>query len=377
LKNIVEHLQAGLLGWLTGGLGIKQEINLESPQSIFSLALGLLGVNWNYIRQKAVKHKKIGEAKVKRLETSFELSKTLKDKGVVRLWQQIQNTIGDFKQIVIEKIKNLLITDVITKAVQQLLSTIAPPGTIVKLAETCYKGVSFLIEKATKIIEVANTAIGAVNKVASGKVTDAANSVETALVQSIPVLLGFFARLVGIENLGIKVKEWLSRLKARIDNFIDTLLNQAVNWLSKFPKGTKTGKPKPPSNNNTTASPSNQPDYDNKVRVGLAQIDKKETTYLRKNIFKEWQDLEEICPGGREKVTKHNPIFKSITVVYGGETWDYDWVASNGTKKREKQAEKAQNDSGIIESDTRPSLPDYKHIFYHGTIEPTAGKLKK
>jgi hypothetical protein len=98
------------------------------------LALGLLGVNWNYIHQKAVKDKKIGEAKVKRLETSFELLKTLKDKGVVGSWEQIQNTIGDFKQIVIEKIKNLLITEVITKAVQQLLSTIVPGGAIVKLA---------------------------------------------------------------------------------------------------------------------------------------------------------------------------------------------------------------------------------------------------
>ncbi len=77
------------------------------------------------------------------------------------------------------------------------------------------------------------------------------------------------------------------------------------------------------------------------------------------------------------KVKKDNPIFKSITVVDGGEIWDYDWVASNGTKKGEKQAEKAQNDSGIIKSDTPPSLPDYKHIFHNGTIYPTAGKLKK
>jgi hypothetical protein len=211
-----------------------------------------------------------------------------------------------------------------------------------------------------------------VNKVASGKVTDAANSVETALVQSIPVFLGFFPRLLSIENLAIKVKEWLSKLKARIDNFIDTLLNQEVNWLSKFPKGTKTGRLKPPSNNNTTASPSNQPDHDNKVRVGLGQIDKKETKYLKNGrIWK--KDTQKVA----NKVKKYNPIFKSITVVDSGETWDYDWVASNGTKKGEKQAEKAQNDSGIIKSDTPLSLPYYKHIFHHGTIYLTAGKLKK
>jgi hypothetical protein len=41
IKNIAGHLQAGFVAWLTGGLGVRQQINLNSPQGIFNLAMGL------------------------------------------------------------------------------------------------------------------------------------------------------------------------------------------------------------------------------------------------------------------------------------------------------------------------------------------------
>jgi hypothetical protein len=243
-KNIVGHLQTGLVDWLTGGLGIQQEINLESPQSIFSLALGLLGVNWSYIRQKAAQ--KIGEGNVRKLEKSFQLFMTLKNQGLAGLWSQIKNTMGDLKKTVIESIKNMLINEVITKAVNKLVLTIAPGGAIVQLAQACYKILSFLFDKVSKIAGVATIATRAVNEVASGKVTNAATSVELALVKSIPVLIGFFARLLGIDSLVARVKGLLLKLKDKIDELIEKLLKQAADWLSKLPKGTTSGKPKPP-----------------------------------------------------------------------------------------------------------------------------------
>src|SRR5512133_3163382 len=56
--NIMQHLQAGLLGWLTGAMGpmgITIPENLFSLEGIFDLVMQVLGVNWEFIRGKAVK----------------------------------------------------------------------------------------------------------------------------------------------------------------------------------------------------------------------------------------------------------------------------------------------------------------------------------
>jgi hypothetical protein len=68
------------------------------------------------------------------------------------------------------------------------------------------------------------------------------------------------------------------------------------------------------SENGTNADP----DRDRKVQKDLAQIDTEETKYLKKGTIRQ-QDAQQVA----KTVKQQNPIFKSITVVEGRDSWDY------------------------------------------------------
>ena len=82
--------------------------------------------------------------------------------------------------------------------------------------------------------------------------------------------------------------------------------------------------------------PKNKEEHDVQVNAGLAAIDTEEQKYLEnKEISRE--NAVKVA----DTVKKAYPVFKSITVVDGGKTWDYDYVASPGKiKKGLKQQKK-------------------------------------
>ena len=68
------------------------------------------------------------------------------------------------------------------------------------------------------------------------------------------------------------------------------------------------------------------PEHDAKVTAGLAAIDVEEQKYLENGKLTE-EDAEKVATS----VKHDHPVFKSITIKDGGATWDYHYVASNGT----------------------------------------------
>jgi hypothetical protein len=140
-------------------------------------------------------------------------------------------------------------------------------------------------------------------------------------------------------NVGQRVREIIERVRVRVDaavnKLVDLVVNQGNSWLAQAGGGRANNQqPKP---NNRPSQPQNQQtniDHDRKVQKGLAQIDTEERQYLKNGrIWK--QDARAVAA----KVKRENHIFKSITVVDGGQTWDYNWVASSGTKKGEFKAD--------------------------------------
>jgi len=118
IGNILTHLQTGLIGWLTGALGpmgIQIPDDIFSLPGIFSLVLQVLGISWAYIRGKAVKL--LGEPVVKALETGFEIFKILITEGPAGLWNFIKDQFSGLKEMVMDAIKDMVITEVIKAGV--------------------------------------------------------------------------------------------------------------------------------------------------------------------------------------------------------------------------------------------------------------------
>ncbi len=227
-SNIEKHLEAGFFTWLTGSLGnlnIKMPDDVFSLSGIFSLVMQVLGLTPEYIRAKAVKL--LGEPVVQVLEEGFEIFQILKKDGIEGLWAYAVEKFTDLKEMVIDEIKNMLITEVIKAGIKWLLSMLNPVAAFIKAAMALYEIVKFFITKAKQIMELIEAFIDGVAAVAKGSISGAAALIEGALAKAIPLIIGFLASLLGISGLAERVQNLIKSLRKRIDNFVDGIILKA------------------------------------------------------------------------------------------------------------------------------------------------------
>ncbi|MEL7038225.1 MAG: DUF4157 domain-containing protein [Cyanobacteria bacterium J06592_8] len=242
LGNITDHLQSGLVGWLTGtmgSMGIEIPEDIFSLKGIFSLTTQILGLSWNTIRGKATKM--FGEKTVTGMEESVGMVQVLRDEGPTGLWEQVQSDFGDLKESVMGEIKNLLIVQVIQAGVKWILGLLNPASAFVKAAMAIYDIIMFFVNQGSQVIELVNAVIDAVVAIAKGAVGGAAKLVENALVKALPVVIGFLASLLGIGGLAKKVQDIVEKVRKRIDDAIEKVLKKARRL---FKKTAKKGKEK-------------------------------------------------------------------------------------------------------------------------------------
>ncbi|AFY57584.1 hypothetical protein Riv7116_5188 [Rivularia sp. PCC 7116] len=242
VANIGKHLQAGLIGWLTGALGpigIQIPDDVFSLPGIFSLVTQVLDLTFNNIRRKAVKM--FGEPVVAGMEKSVEIFQILRSQGAMGLWEQVKEDFSDLKETVISEIKNMVITQVITAGVKWILSFLNPASAFIKAAMAIYDIIRFFVNRGKQVLELVNAVVDAVVKIASGAVSGAAKLVENALAKAVPVVIGFLASLLGISGLAKKVEKIVGKIRERIDKAIDKVLLKAEG-LFKGEKGKKNKK---------------------------------------------------------------------------------------------------------------------------------------
>ncbi len=315
--NIGKHLQAGLIGWLTGTLGsmgIQMPDDIFSLPGIFSLVTQVLRLTWDSIRIKAAKQ--FGEPVVAGMEQSVEIFQILREQGAMGLWEQLKEQFSDLKETVIGEIKNMVITQVITAGVKWILSLLNPVSAFIKAAMAIYDIIMFFVNRGRQVLDLVNAIVDAVMKIASGAVGGAAQLVENALAKAVPVVIGFLASLLGIGGLAKKVEKIIGRVRQRIDKAIDKLLLK-VKGLFKGEKG--------------KGSKDKDPKHEHKVKAGLAAIDKEEKKYLEEDGIS-LENAQKVVA----KIKTEHPVFKSITVLEGENTWDYKYIASPEKTKKGK-----------------------------------------
>ncbi len=325
--KIGEHLQGGLIGWLTGAMGA---VGLQIPKDIFSLpgifdlVMQILGLSWNYIRTKAVKL--MGEPVVAAAEKTFEVFTLLQEKGVFGLWEYVKEQFTDLKETVIEAIKNMVITQVITAGVKWILGLLNPASAFVKACMLIYDIIMFFVNQGSQVLGLVKAVIDGVKAIASGSVGAVAKAIEGALVKSLPVVIGFLASLLGVGGLAGKVQGIVKKIRGRIDGAIDKILLKA----KKLFKG-KIKKKKLTSSGGKEKA----------VETGLRSLKVGEKKYIKdKKISK-----ENAIKVAQETKRRH-AIFKEINVIDGGKDWDYDYSIQR--TKAESLAEGKEEDNTQI-----------------------------
>ena len=155
----------------------------------------------------------------------------------------------------------------------------------------------------------------------------AATFVENALAKAIPVAIGFLASLLGLGDISGTIRKTIEKAQAPINKAIDWVIGKAVKLVKAAgglfggKKGDKSRKDEEPDDSD--------PQKAAKISAGLAAIDAADASHESEGKI-ERKDAEQVAVD----VKRQHPIFKSITVVDGGATWDYDYVASPVKLKR-------------------------------------------
>jgi hypothetical protein len=247
-KNIWEHLKTGLIEWLVGaldgaGLVLPKVWDLHG---ILDLVLQILGITYAKMRVKLVKV--LGEKTVSMLEKAFAFIKTLVTEGPAAAWMEIVQAIGSLWDMVIDGIKDWAVTKIVTAAVTKLATMFNPAGAIIQAIIATYNTVAFFIERIKQIVAFVDSVVDSISNIAHGKIAQAANYVERAMARTIPVILGFLARLIGLGDVSAAIQKVIKKIQDKVDKGIDTVINWVVGKAkSMFGKGEeKKGDPKAP-----------------------------------------------------------------------------------------------------------------------------------
>lgn len=325
VANVWTHLQTGLIDWL---MGTVAEAGIQLPErfdlaGIFSLVTQVLGLTYENVRARAVSV--LGERTVTALEGTFEIFRVLLTEGVAGLWTYVQGKIGDLQAMVLDKIRELVATQVVQAGIKWIVGLLGPVGAFVKACMVIYDVVTFFVQRARQVAALVESVLDSILAIAQGNLGTVASYVENALAGSISVLIGFLANLIGLRGLPTKVRDVIESVRQPIDRGIQWVIEQARDAAKRLGGalgfgGETTGK--------GVEERPEVPDRENTVPAGLSAIDAYEEQ-LAENGRLTHGDAEQIAA----RVKSEYPVFTELSIVEGETTWDYRYAASPGKRK--------------------------------------------
>ncbi|MBS1130155.1 MAG: hypothetical protein H6R16_1157 [Proteobacteria bacterium] len=233
-SNILTHLRAALIGWLTGAMGsaniyIPQALTL---QEIIKFVLSVLGLTWQNIRSKLVRA--VGETAVNAMETGFDIVVTLVRDGPAAAWERIRESLSNLREMVMEQIMAFVQNNIVMAAVTRLVSMLNPAGAFIQAIIAIYNTVMFFVERLRQIAQVAAAFIDSIAAIAGGVIAAAANRVEQTMAGLLTLVISFLARLVGLGRVSDAVTNIINRIRAPIDRALDRVVAWIVNLGRRF-----------------------------------------------------------------------------------------------------------------------------------------------
>ena len=146
--------------------------------------------------------------------------------GLSGLWGVIKPQLANLKEMVIGRIKQMIITQVIQAGLGWLTTFLGGVATaFLRALQLIHKVVQFFIQQGPRIIAFVRQLYSALREAAQGKTTVVASLVERGLGMIVPVLIDLLARVLGIDGLATRVRGLVQRIRTRIDGVILRVFN--------------------------------------------------------------------------------------------------------------------------------------------------------
>ncbi|HHM21199.1 MAG TPA: DUF4157 domain-containing protein, partial [Bacteroidetes bacterium] len=223
-SNIKKHIMNGLMNWLTGAMG---DAGITLPQKwdlkgIVMLVLQVLRLTWTNIRSRLVRQ--IPESLVSAAEQSVDIVKRVIREGPIALWEMLKEKAAEIKQTVIEGIRNFAIVELVKQGIIKLLSFLNPAGAIVQAILAIYNAIMFFVENRNRIVDFVKSVFDSIGDIAMGKLSAAAKTVERAMAMTIPIILNFLMRLLGLSGVGKAIVGIIRKIGKKIQGVIDKMV---------------------------------------------------------------------------------------------------------------------------------------------------------
>jgi phage-related protein len=127
-----------------------------------------------------------------------------------------------------------LITTIIKSAATKIAMMFNPVGAIIQAIMMIYRTVMFFIENIDRILDFVEAIIESVYNIATGAIGSAADWIEKALARTVPVIIAFLARLLGLSGIADKIKGFILKTQSRVDKAIDKVIDKIVGGIKKL-----------------------------------------------------------------------------------------------------------------------------------------------
>lgn len=230
MRNILAHLRDGVIAWLTGpvaaaGVQMPEQWDLRG---IIWFVLQILGLSWTRVRQKLVRL--MGERPVAMLEAGFQLLQEIRSRGLVQaLRERVTEFFGQLREAALGAIRSFIQQRLVMAGITQLLSMLSPVGAVIQAIIKTYTTIQFFIQRINQILDLVESIVNSIAAIAAGQIASAANFVERTMARTIPVILDFLARFIGLGDVGGQVQATIRNLQARVDQMLD----RAVDWIRR------------------------------------------------------------------------------------------------------------------------------------------------
>ncbi|MBA4175720.1 MAG: hypothetical protein C0505_04045 [Leptothrix sp. (in: Bacteria)] len=230
MRNILTHLRDGVIRWLTGPVaaaGVRMPERWDLP-GIIGFVLQILGLTWARVRSKLVNL--MGERVVGLLEGGMRLLQDVRERGLVAaLRERVTEFFGTLGDSALGAIRSFIQQRLVMAGITQLLSMLNPVGAVIQAIIKTYTTLQFFVQRMNQILELVESVVISIASIAAGAMGAAAGFVERTMARTIPVILDFLARFIGLGDVAGQVTATLRRLQGAVDGMLD----RAVDWIRR------------------------------------------------------------------------------------------------------------------------------------------------
>jgi hypothetical protein len=237
-ENFLDHLRKGLMGWLFGALaegGIELPDTFD-PKGIIKLLASIFGLTWTNIRNRIVKQ--IGEKAMAAVEKGVEIFKIISGPdGIGGVWNLLLTKLGNIKDMIFDKVKDFVQDRIISAGITWLIGLLNPAGAFIKACKLIYDIVMFFVNNGERIKKFVDTVLDSVSDVVRGNIGGVVNKINDVLGQMVPIIIGFLASLIGLGDIGKKIREIVEKLQKPVNQALDFVIKTGLKLAGPIIRG--------------------------------------------------------------------------------------------------------------------------------------------